>query len=306
MGVIDPFFWKQPVHHKHLVLFLLLLVTIFLTIVVAGGSSGASKGLYLLHFEYSTSLQQNYKPWTGLANTDLADAQGIVSPNTLSALLQYSENSTVSVRLGYFGVCALTNKTKNSSALEWECGRNISRIASHVPSETLDSLNTIYLANKVRTSAFSPWILLLSICLVVCAFGLLVVAHHVATAVFTGSVALTTLSFVLTMTGMVWQQCSVKTAQTATVALSQTVLIAKQGSPLAGLGWTSVFLLFCCALCLGHMFISSRTADDIEPELPVIGPGHGRVLSHSGGSIASEVESLAEDLVEKMAKTRLK
>lgn len=295
---IPPFFYKEPIHHKHVVLFFLLLVAIFLTIVIAGGSSHISKGLYILQLDY-TPLD-SYTAWTGLANTPLANAKGIVNDNALSALDEYIKNSSTVVRFGYFGVCALTNVSTTSSHKtgSWVCGRNVTAIASQL-TQADDPLNILYVANKLRTSAFSPWVLIVSLCVAIGIFVLLHLISAIETVIFTSACAIITLGFTLAVTGMAWQQSAAKAASVAIDALSQTTVTAKVGSSLSGLGWSAVVLLSFCTAILVHMYIRGRRNEfeSAEPPIHIVPPpGFARYPS---ATPMDEVEGLVERAIEK-------
>ncbi|VVT57521.1 uncharacterized protein SAPINGB_P005737 [Magnusiomyces paraingens] len=243
---------QSKLKYKYILVFFLALC-IILTSISVSGCSNSSKGSannFLMQLRYA-AYEQPQLSGDGIVNTD---AYTTWNSNV--------ENKTdMTVRIGYFGTCTRsTLQTSSTAHHNWFCTRNVTLLASIIDVPTQDPFNVIYLMNNVRNHHVSPAILIVSVCINFIALVFLLRASLKRPSLYFISTGLTVFACTLGLIGMVWQQASVDTAVSVARNLSNNSIVAHSGRIPAGLGWTSIFLLFCTAIGIVCLVLSEKQA----------------------------------------------
>lgn len=239
---------KHALNYKYLLVFFLCLCIIFSSIGISGctPNKGSSVSNYLLEIRYA--------PF----EMTVPDAPGIVNPDAYTTWnLNIANKSDVAVRIGYFGTCTKSRAQSEASRIivtgnntisqgypEWFCSTNVTELAIVLAAPTDDMFNIVYLANSLRTGHMSPAVLIISIILNFMALCMLLVATLKHGKFFYFSATVTFAAWVMGLLGMVWQQTAVDVAARVVENLSNRSIKCKAGSVPAGLGWTSILILF--------------------------------------------------------------
>ncbi|KAA8912353.1 hypothetical protein TRICI_003523 [Trichomonascus ciferrii] len=234
---------ERTIHHRHLVVFILGLAVILMSILISGCSSSSAQGpnLYLLEVKYSQGDSAQTK------------SAGIVNDTMYDTLKDQTADADVTVRVGYFGICA-----KSDNHDSWSCSTNMTQIAEVPSGGEGDPLNMVYLAFQLKSSSYSPWIMIISTALAFATMVLICCIKTPESAGYPLSVCLSILGFVLNLLAMTWQQTSAVTAAAAINNLTESTAKARPGTSVAGLGWTSVIFQAICCVSLIIIYFSDR------------------------------------------------
>lgn len=233
---------ERTIHHRHLVVFFLGLTVILLSILISGCSSASAQGpnLYLLEVKYSQG------------DSAKVQSSGIVNDTAYDDLKDMTSDGDVTVRIGYFGICA------KSDDHGYSCSTNMTKIAEIPTGGKADPLNMVYLGFKLKATSYSPWMLIICTALT---FGTMILICCIKTPESAGyplSVMVSWLSFTLCLLAMTWQQTSAVTAASAINNLTENTATARSGVSVAGLGWTCVIFLAICSSSLIIIYFSDR------------------------------------------------
>lgn len=243
---------RAKLKSKYILIFFLVLSIILTSVSVSGcvsASSTSSANNYLLEVRYDAY---------GL---DKLTAAGVVNPDAYTTLNSNVANkSDLAVRISYFGTCTRSSAqaSNNPQYPDWYCSRNVTELVGLIKTPTEDPFNAIFLMNSVRSSRISPAILIVSVCVTVIALVALLVADLQHARLYFISTFLVVFACFMGLVGMVWQQASVDTAAQTIQSLSNNSISTRAGQVPAGLGWTSIFILFCSGFGIVVLVMSER------------------------------------------------
>lgn len=251
---------RTKLRYKYILVFFLALCILFTSIAISGCSSSGYINNYLLEARYNPyGMSEPFGP--GVVNKDAYD--------TLNSNI--ANKSDMTVRIGYFGTCAYPpTQSQPDDFTNWYCARNVSLITELLSVPTQDPFNLIYLMNNIRTHHINPAILIVSVCVTFIALLVLILADLQNARLYFVSTWLSVFACFLGLIGMVWQQSSVDTAARVIENLSNNSITTHAGPAPAGLGWTSIFVLFCSGIGIVVLVMSERKTlsiiGDMDPQ----------------------------------------
>lgn len=253
---------RSKLKYKYILVFFLGLCIILTSVGVSGCSTSATSSAnnYL--------LEASYDPY----GMDKPSGPGVVNTDAYTTLNSNVANKTdLAVRISYFGTCTRSShQSENTSYSEWYCSKNVTMLTDILSVPTQDPFNLIYLMNNIRTNHVNPAILIISACVNFIALVVLIVADLQNARLYFVSTWISVFACFMGLVGMVWQQASVDTAARIIENLSNNSIRSKAGPVPAGLGWTSIFILFCSGIGIVVLVMSERKTlsiiGDMDPK----------------------------------------
>lgn len=298
--VVDVDRIQSKLKYKYILVFFLALCIILSSISVAGcsNSSSSSANNFLLQMRYAP-FEMTRPTGDGIVNTD---AYTTWNNNV-------GNNTDLQVRISYFGTCTRSSiQTSTTDYGDWFCTTNVTRLTSVLTVPTQDPFNMIYLMNNIRTNHVNPAILIASIAFNFIALVFLLRASLKRPNLYFISTGLTVFACTLGLLGMVWQQAAVDTAVSVARNLSNNSIAAGSGRVPAGLGWTSLLILFLTAIGIVALVLSEKQAlqlySDMNEEFSdseTVGRGGGALGLGAGlgpGMASHQRATLAEEFAE--------
>ncbi|KFA70941.1 hypothetical protein S40288_10227 [Stachybotrys chartarum IBT 40288] len=219
-----------------------LTVTVILFSLLLAGCTSSPRSLrniYILSLSYESSTTQ----------TLVGDSGNI------STIFQAATNNTAKlreVRVGYFGLCALTNSDS------WLCGSRPHELLARLrDADQADPLNLLWIANRLRTQVISLAFIFMTIILafVVLVCGLLlplgsessqtwlrltIVPHFTSNYVLTASYLSVSFAIIAAgsaLTAALWQHLAGATCSTLARDLSFGAVSCRTGTDALAMGW---------------------------------------------------------------------
>ena len=241
---------ENKLRYKYLLIFFLIVSIILSSIAVGSCSNGstAMANAYLLEFKYDAYSRSSLS------------GEGVVNQGAYATFNSNANSSDLTIRIGYFATCINSAQTKESTNKTWFCSRNVTTIVNTLNATSEDPFNGIHLMNELRSNVFSPVILIMSVCFTFLAMIVLAAANIKQTSLFFVATGLTLFSCFLGLVALIWQQVGVDTSKSILNNLSNNAILAKNGPVPAGLGWTSVFLLFVVSIGIVALVVNENQA----------------------------------------------
>lgn len=247
---IDRAALESKLRYKYILIFFLIVSIILSSVTVSGCSSSSSSlaNIYLLELKYD-----------GYKQSALSGA-GVINVGAYATFNSNVNNTDLTVRISYFGTCVNSTYSYNTTGKDWYCNQNVTHVAETLTSQDQDPFNAIYLMNQVRSNIVSPALLIISIVFTFISMIVLMAATLQQPSFFFTATGLTLFSCFMALVSLIWQQVSVDTAKSILNNLSNNAILATAGSVPAGLGWTSVFLLFGVSVGIVALVVNEKQA----------------------------------------------
>lgn len=241
---------QRKLRAKYLIAFFMVISIILSSIAVSGCTSNSTSMAddYLLQFAYDA---YDRSALTG---------DGVVNDGAYATMNSNTNDTDLVIRISYFGTCITSTHVQNVTQSSWFCSSNVTTIVSKLSGQSDDPFNGINLMNELRSNIVSPVIFIMSVCITVFAFVTLLAASIRNTSLFFWATGLTLLACFFALVALVWQQVAVDTAKSVLTNLSNNAIMAEQGPVPAGLGWTSVLILFAVSIGIVALVVNENQA----------------------------------------------
>ncbi|KAL4768477.1 Ca2+ regulator and membrane fusion protein Fig1-domain-containing protein [Aspergillus nidulans var. acristatus] len=157
-GFWSRFFYRFSSHH--LLMVFCLVAILFLSLLVAGCSSNRMRAIYLLELSY----QHDHREPSGEYGLSA------LNPPFYAMVSNLSSAGDLTVRVGYFGVCAATISSDNTT--DWACRSTAGGLGAQI-STIRDPLNILAIADNFRDEIILSVIIIMSIVLIFLSFSAL-------------------------------------------------------------------------------------------------------------------------------------
>lgn len=241
---------QRKLRSKYILIFFLIISIILSSIAIGGCSDSGSQSIYLLQVKYDAY------------QLDQLSGDGVTNEAAYATMNSNANGTSLAVRIGYFGTCvSIDSSSSNSTLKEWFCDKNVTHITNRLTKPiTQDPFNSIYIMNELRSNIMSPVIFIMGVCFTFLSMLVLLAANINQPTLFFTATALTLFSCFLVLVAMVWQQVSVNSTKSVLINLSNNAMLATAGAVPAGLGWTSVFLLFGISIGIVALVVNEKQA----------------------------------------------
>lgn len=257
---------KRSIHHRHLVIFILFWVMIFLIILLCGCSSSAAKqaNLYIVELKYDAFGQSED---TG---------PGIINGTIYKTFNNEVKDLKTKIRIGYFGICGVKDEDD-----DWVCGDSVNNMIKDMKLDK-DPFNLLNLAFQLKSSTLSPWVMIIGTVLIFFTCVALIMSHSAQTMSLPLATFLNVASAVFMIIGMVWQQVGANSIQNSVSNITAFSVVGNIGTPNAGLGWASALFVTMCACGMGIILVNEKRIEAQTGELGGVARGGGSVPPGAG------------------------
>lgn len=245
---IDQHALEYRLRSKYILVFFIAVSIILSCVVIGGCSESGSANIYLLQVRY------------GAYELSELDGEGVVNPAAYATVNSNVKNTDLAVRIGYFGTCIQMKSATNSTIQSWYCDRNVTHLANSLKVPTEDPFNAIYISNELRSNVLSPAVFIMSAAFSFMAMLVLLMASIQNPTFFFNASVINLISSFLLLIAMVWQQVVVNTSRSIINNLSSNAMVTTTGPVTAGLGWTSMALLFGVTIGIVILVINENQA----------------------------------------------
>ncbi|KAK9459963.1 Ca2+ regulator and membrane fusion protein Fig1-domain-containing protein [Lipomyces oligophaga] len=233
---------------RHVFLLLLIASIVFNSLLLAGCSAQSSnvlKNIYLLRIGYNDGVVYSSSD-ASIVNSDIS-----------LALASLVGDSSMQIRIGYFGIC-MTESTSSSSS--WTCSSNATYLAELLTSDE-DSLNLMHLASSFRHAIVFPYLLIVATAL---AFIVFVAILPYPPFLRGLAVAATFLSALFVLVSVLWQHTASIAGSSAAVSLANGTVYAGIGKIAIIFGWLSFGCLVVTVIGVYYFVAASRFVSEVD------------------------------------------